>query len=51
MTNVFQVILNTHPEVYEIGLEFVDISDEDRAVIIHFLNTLPQNQTRRSKEV
>ena len=46
-----KVILNTHPEVYEIGLEFVDISDEDRAVIIHFLNTLPQNQTRRSKEV
>jgi hypothetical protein len=39
-----QVILNTHPEVYETAIEFVDMTDDNKKILTHFLNTLEANQ-------
>jgi len=38
-----QVILNTHPEVYEIAIEFVDMTDNNREILTRFLNSLGAN--------
>jgi LEA14-like dessication related protein len=39
-----QVILNTHPEVYEIAIEFVDMTDDNREILTRFLNTIGADQ-------